>query len=324
MTASAELQALVAAGRFRDALDHYQSGPSLTPAPSADDRLLAATAAGHLGQLDLGATLAGAVHTECRARADSGGVMRSAHLLGSFAFERGRLRDAEAHFGEAMRLAEGEGDDRQVAKTANNLASVAHLGCRTEYALGLYERAIAAYRRLGDDAGVAVTCHNLALVHRDGARLPEAADACERAIGHARLARDSGLLALVLAGRAELAILFGDLEAAAADLVEARPLAMAGADAPAAAEIDRLDALVALARGKALVAYELALRAWAGAGMQGHAMLEAECAAACALALKALGREVEGQGFFLEAQRRWVALGMAARGQRLAREWSSA
>jgi tetratricopeptide (TPR) repeat protein len=323
MPVSAELQALVSAGRFRDALEHYHGAPSQVPAPSADDRLLAATAAGHLGQLDLGASLAEEAQSDCRARDDVTGVMRSAHLLGSFAFERGRLRDAEAHFGEAIRLAESEGDVRQVAKTANNLATVAHLSGRTEFALGLYERAIAGYRRLGDDAGVAETCHNLALVHRDQARMPEAADACERAVGHARMARDSGLLALVLAGRAELATHLGDLDAAARDLTEARPLALAGSDAPALAEVERLDALVLLAGGDAGAAYESALRGWLGAGLHGHALLESECAAACALALKALGREGEGQGFVVEAQRRWTALGMTARAQRLAREWSS-
>ena len=323
MPPSSELQALVSAGRFRDALAHYRGDPSQRATPSTEDCLLAATAAGHLGQLDLGAALAAEAQTHSRARADVAGLMRSAHLLGSFAFERGRLDDAEAHFSEAIRLAEGGRDDRQVAKSANNLASVAHLRGRTAHALKLYHQAIAAYRGLGDDAGAAESCHNLALVHRDLDRLAEAAEASERAIGHARRTSDAGLLALVLAGRAELAILGGQIAAAARDLDEARPLAVAGADAPAVAEIDRLDALVALARGDAARAYEFAMRAWGGAGMQGHALLEAECAAACALTLKALGRPGEGHGFYLEAQRRWVTLGCVGRAHRLAREWSS-
>jgi hypothetical protein len=140
---------------------------------------------------------------------------------------------------------------------------------------------------------------------------------------HARAGTDAGLLALALAGRAELALARGDTDAAMADLDEARPLAIEGADMPALAELDRLVALVALARGDAEAAYESALRAWAAAGLQGHALLSAECAAACALALKALGRASEGHGFFLQAQRRLVSLGNAVRAQRLAREWSS-
>lgn len=324
MPASAELQALVSAGRFRDALAHYRSGPARASLPSTDDCLLAATAAGHLGQLDLGAALAAEAHLQCRARSDATGVMRSAHLLGGFAFERGRLCDAEAYFGEAIRLAEGERDDLQTAKAANNLASVAHLGGRTTDALGLYDRALAAYRRQDDHAGAAETCHNLALVQRELGRLPDAWTSAEEAIGHARRATDSGLLALVLAGRAELALVSGDIDGAERDLIEARPLAMAGADTPALAELDRMEARLALARGNAGVAYESALRAWGAAGLQGHALLEAESAAVCAMALKALGRVPEGHGFFLQAQRRLVTLGNVIRAQRLAREWASA
>jgi tetratricopeptide (TPR) repeat protein len=323
MTASAELKALVSAGRFRDALAHYQSGAALVPVPSADDCLLAATAAGHLGQLDLGVSLAAEAHLQCRVSANATGLIRSAHLLGGFAFERGRLGDAEAYFAEAIRLAEREGDDLQAARASNNLASVAHLGGRTQDAIRLYDRALAAYRRNGDDVGAAETSHNLSLVLRDQGRLREAGAVAETAVAHARAGTDAGLLALVLAGRAELALAAGDTDAAMVDLDEARPLALKGADLPALAELDRLVALVALARGDAEAAYESALHAWGAAGLEGHALLEAECAAACALALKALGRVSEGQGFFLEAERRLVTLGNASRARRLAREWAS-
>lgn len=324
MTASAELQALVSAGRFRDALAHYQSAPARFPLASPDDCLLAATAAGHLGQLDLGVTLAAEAHSQCWARADTAGLMRSAHLLGGFAFERGRLGDAETYFGEAIRLAEAEGNDIQAAKAANNLASIIHIGGRTTEALQLYQRALSAYRRHHEPAGAAETCHNIALVQRELGRLPDAERAAEEAIGHAREASDHGLLALVLAGRAEVRLANRDFAAAERDLAEARPLAVAGADAPALAELDRLAALLALARGKPALAYEVALRAWGAAGLKGHALLEAECAAVCALALKALGRVPEGHGFFVQAQRRLVSLGSVARAQRLAREWASA
>jgi len=268
-------------------------------------------------------TLAAEAHSQCWARADAAGLMRSAHLLGGFAFERGRLGDAETYFGEAIRLAEAGGDDLQTAKAANNLASITHLGGRITEALLLYQRALAIYRKHQELAGAAETCHNISLVQRELGRLPDAALASEEAIGHARWTRDKGLLALVLAGRAEVNLASRDLVAAERDVAEARPLAIAGGDTPALAELDRIAAMVALTRGSAEEAYELALRAWTTAGLGGHALLEAECAAACALSLKALHREPEGKGFFIQAQRRLVALGSVARAQRLAREWAS-
>ncbi|HKV76077.1 MAG TPA: tetratricopeptide repeat protein [Gemmatimonadales bacterium] len=323
MPATAALEALVTAGRFRDALQHYQSGTARQPAPSVDDRLLAATAAGHLGEIDLGVMLAAEAHSECAVGADREGTMRSAHLLGAFAFERGRLADAETHFEEAIRLAESMGDELQAAKTANNLASLAHLAGRTTEALQHYARALAVYRRRYLASGAAETWHNIALVERELGRHEQATQASEAAIMYARKTGDDGLIALVLAGRAEGRLARGDLAGADADLDEARIRAGQGSDVPALAEVDRVAARVALARGNAGESYELALRAWGAAGLQSHALLEADCAAACALSLKALGREQEGHGFFVHAERRLVAVGSVARAQRLAREWAS-
>jgi len=323
MAPTSALEALVTAGRFRDALQHYQAGAARRAAPSIDDRLLAATAAGHLGEIDLGVMLAAGAYSECSAMADRPGVMRSAHLLGGFAFERGRLADAESHFGEAIRLAESMGDEMQAARTANNLASVAHLAGRTTEALQLYARALTVYRRKNLAAGAAETWHNIALVERELGRLEQATQASEAALMYARKSGDAGLLALVLTGRAESKLARGDLAGADQDLAEARPKAVASGDTPAVAEVDRVSARVALARGQAAESYELALQAWGAAGMQSHALLEAECAAACALSLKALGRESEGHGFFVQAERRLVAMGSVIRAQRLAREWAS-
>jgi tetratricopeptide (TPR) repeat protein len=320
MSDASGLQALVDAGRFRDALDCYHR---VKRDATTDDLLLAATAAGHLGELDLGVSLAAEVHDECSARRDLVGVMRSAHLLGGFAFERGRLGDAEAYFFESSRLAESSRNDLQAAKSANNLASVAHLSGRTADAVRLYNRALAAFTRLRDDAGAAEAGHNLALVHREAGHFSAAADTIETALTHAQRTSDRGLVALVLSGRAELSLERGDLHEASETLAEARPHAVAGADAPAIAELDRLLGRVAMSRGQILEAYEYGLKAWAVAGMQGNALLEAECASLCALALKGLERMTEGHGFFIRAQSRFVSLGNVYRAQRLAREWAS-
>lgn len=320
MSELAQLRQLVDAGRYRDTLDHYQT---VRREASTEDVLLAATAAGHLGELDLGVSLAAEVHDNCAARRDVNGVMRSAHLLGGFAFERGRLGDAEAYFTESSRLAESTRNDLQAAKSANNLASVAHLGGRSADAVRLYNKALAAYLRLRDDAGAAETGHNLALLHREAGHFSAAAEAIETALKHARRTSDRGLIALILSGRAELALERGDFDAAELSLLEARPHAEGGSDAPAVAELNRLQGRLALCRGQIPVAYELGLKAWAAAGMQGNVLLEAECAAVCALSLKGLGRMPEGHGFFLRAQQRLVSLGNAYRAQRLAREWAS-
>ncbi|MEO8030553.1 MAG: tetratricopeptide repeat protein [Gemmatimonadota bacterium] len=320
MTVTLELRELIDAGQFRDALSRYRSQRQQA---TTEDVLLAATAAGHLGELDLGVSLAAEAHGSCVTQADLSGRMRAAHLLGGFAFERGRLGDAEAYFSEASRLAQRSRNDLQAAKSANNLASVAHLGGRSADAVRLYQHALAAYLRLGDDAGAAETGHNLALLHREAGHFCAAAEAVETALVHARRTSDRGLIALILSGRAELAMEREDLDTAATALAEARPHAESGGDAPALAELHRLQGRLALTRGNLESAYEFGLMAWAAAGVQGNILLEGECAAVCALSLKRLGRIAEGHGFFLRAQQRLVALGSAIRAQRLAREWAS-
>ncbi len=100
------LRDLIAGGRYRDALDAFRSAERAGVRDEPEAVLLAATAATRLGELEAGASLAGAALESFRARTDDDGRMRVMNLLGAIAFERGDLTRAEERFDEALRMAE--------------------------------------------------------------------------------------------------------------------------------------------------------------------------------------------------------------------------
>ena len=315
----ARLRELVRTGRFREALDAYREGPGRFA--SADARLLAATAATRLAELDLGDALAEEAVRRFAERGDFDGRMRALNLLGVIGFERGRLVEAERRLTEALSIAYRLDDSLVAARACNNLASVAHLQGRPDEAVGLYRGALLGYQRLGDRRGTAETYHNLGLAYRQLADYEEAEKAVAQAVRHAESVGEPGLMALTAGGRAELRIDQGDAELARPELERAARLAEVAGDVIGQAELRRIRALAALRQGHHEEAVEEAEAGRHTAAEHDVALLRAECAALAALAQRALGRGETAEERRAEAVGIFRSLGAARLLQRFEREW---
>ena len=315
------LRELAGSGRFREVLETYEAASDqLRQRPDA--QLLAATAATRLGQFSLGVSLAEGALERFRSRADSDGRMRAMNLLGVIAFEHGRPQDAERAFGEVLELARLMNDSLMTAHASNNLASVADLRSKPDVALTLYRSALLAYQRLGDRRGTAQTYHNLGVTFRQLSEWQDAERAALEAVRHAEQVGESSLVALVVAGRAETHVELGEFELASRELDRGLALARDAGDPVGAAEVGRVRALLALARG----AYALALEEAQAAGETARAhhvlQLEAECAAAAAIALHRLGREEESLERRARAEEVFERLGAVRLLAELERSWN--
>jgi tetratricopeptide (TPR) repeat protein len=315
-----QLRELVRSGRFREALDTYRRDAG--PAPRADARLLAATAATRLGELDTAETLAEEAVRRFAERGDFDGRMRALNLLGVIGFERGRLAEAERRLTEALSLAYRLEDSLAAARACNNLASVAHLQGRPDEAVGLYRGALLGYQRLGDRRGTAETYHNLGLAYRQLADYDEAESAVSQAVRHAESVGEPALMALTSGGRAELRIDRGDAELALPELERAARLAEVAGDVIGAAEVRRIRALAAWRQDRHDEAVEEAEAARRTAAEHDVALLRAECAALAALAYRSLGRLELAEERRAEALDAFRALGAAKLLERFDRDWS--
>jgi tetratricopeptide (TPR) repeat protein len=249
--------------------------------------------------------------------------MRSLNLLGAIHFERGNMTEAGQCFAEALRLGRQLGDSLMLARACNNLASVAQLQGRSDEAAELYRGALLAYQRLGDRRGMAETYHNLGMVYRQAGEFREAEDAVNDAVRHANVVGERSLLALVLAGRAELSVERGDPALAQRELVRAGHLAREASDAIGAADVTRVEALAALRQENWQPALNQAEAARSVALAHGSAQLAAECAGIAARALRALGRTEEANDLRSQAERGFRELGATILLERLELEWGS-
>jgi len=310
-----ELRGLLAGGRFREVLSRHHAAGAGASLPEA--ALTAATAATRLGELETADLLAQDALGRFRTRVDEDGRMRSLNLLGAVAFERGELALASQRFAGALAAARALDDHQMTARALNNLASVTHLRGDIAAALSLYREALLAYQQMGDRRGSAETYHNLGLVHREAGSLEEAERAGEHAVRHATLAGGAELLGLVLTGRAETALMGGDLLLADEALGRADALATEAEDPVGQAEIRRIRAQLSLARGHAAAALEHALAARERSEAIGSRLLQAESAAVAARALDLLDRGDEAAGRRAEARQLFAALGAVAHLKRL-------
>jgi tetratricopeptide (TPR) repeat protein len=269
---------------------------------SPTELLQQATAATRRGDFAAGGAGASGALELFRARGDADGRARSVNLLGAIAFERGDLAAAEQHFGEALALAVRTGEATLAARASNNLASVRHLHGDLESALSTYRTALLSYQRLGDRRGMAETWHNVTLTFRDLGRAAEADAASAEALRHAELIGDAGLVALVMTGRAEAALLRADFDLAGRAIRRARELAAEAGDALTAAEADHLLARLLLRLGRLDEARTTALAAAAAARAHASALLAAEATGIAAVAARRLGRAGEAEGLYAEAR----------------------
>ena len=300
-----QLRELVRLGRFREALETYRAGEAVLTRP--DTRLLAATAATRLGELELAESLATDAVSRFAERGDFDGRMRALNLLGVIGFERGQVDQAERRLTEALSIAYRLEDSLLAARACNNLASVAHLQGRPEEAVSLYRGALLGYQRLGDRRGTAETYHNLGLAYRQLTDFNEADKAVTQAVRHAESVGEPTLLALTAGGRAELRIEQGDAELGRSELDRATRIAELAGDVIGIAELRRIRAVAAWRERRDEEAMREAEEGRRTAEEHGVALLQAECSALAALAARRLGqvdhaesRRAEAIGLFRE------------------------
>ena len=317
------LEDMVARGQYAEALETFHRLVS-HGREDPDLRFQAARAASYLGDLETALSLTGTALASFDSRKDERGRMGAVNLKGAIAFEHGEYRAAAALFREAFELAVRVEDYRMIARSLNNLASIAFLEGRAPLAVSYYRSALLAYRRLRDYRGQAETFCNLGIVARLAGQYEAAERAFHDAVHHAGLDGDPYLLALAWTGRAELHLERGLLAEAARDLCRADELATLAGDQIGRIEIGRIGALLALAEGNPSKAHVHAGETRQRARRRGLRLIESECCAISARALRRLGELREAESFRAKATAGLRALGAHAILEKFEREWEAA
>lgn len=243
-----ELQALARQGRYREVVDRITALPSGTAEARSPLALLAAEAFGRLGEDDGAARWAARALELARTQRDSPTELRSVHLQGAIAWQRGALDEAERHFHRVLELARTLRDVAAEARAFNNLGILQNLRGEPEEALATYQLALAAYQQAGNLRGIAETHTNLEISWLAMGNARRARDAADEAVRLAREVGDATLLAVALVARAEANLALGDPDLAAAELQRAEETYVSVRFGAGLAEVRRLQAAVARAR----------------------------------------------------------------------------
>lgn len=216
-------------------------------------------------------------------------MRRARNLCGAAHFELGEYDEALTAFSRAAELAQLDGDDLLVAQSSNNLAMIANIRGRHEEALARYRVALPAYQRLGNAIGLARSMHNIAITYRDTERFDDADEYEQRAIAEARAAGDEALVAIVMAGRAEIQLMRGDPSMAEATALHAATLLAQVPDPARRADALRLAGKARTRTGDHHGARSVLDEAIETARDCGAALIEAESLRARAEVLRLLG-----------------------------------
>jgi len=285
-----ELRGLAERGRHRDVLSRLEVLSADTRERRTPYALLAAEAHGRLGAYAEAARWADAALVIARTRGERFAELRARNYKGAIALERGDVDAAELHCAAALDLARMLEDHAAQARCLNNLGIIANLQGDPRAALASYHLALAAYQQAGLVRGMAETQHNIGISWRDLGDYARALVAAEEAVRLAeQQVRDEALSAQAIAGRAELHLLQGDAELAGAELALAAAAYERLRYPVGLAEVWRLQAGVARARGDLAGAAALLSRAAALARGQGSAHTLAEIE-------RDLGVALEGSG----------------------------
>ena len=300
-----ELRALTERGRHRDVLGRLGQLSADTLERRTVYALLAAEAHGRLGSHAEAERWAQAALAIARARGERHAELRARNYQGAIALERGDVDAAEPHFAAALALARSLEDHAAQARCLNNLGIIANLQGDPRAALASYQLALGAYQQAGSMRGMAETQHNIGISWREVGDYARALAAADEAVRLAdQQVRDEALSALAIAGRAELHLLQGDAALAAAELALAAAAYERLQHPVGLAEVWRLQAGVARARGDQPGAVALLSRAAALARGQGSAHTLAEIERDLGAALEAIGDDAGARA----ARERAVAL----------------
>ena len=244
-----ELDALAESGRHREVLDRLGALPTAVLDSRTRFALLAAETHGRLGDLVAGARWAAMALELARARRERHAELRALNYQGAIALRRGDVAEAEQRLSEALELARALGDHAAQARCFNNLGILANMRGDQRAALASYRLALAEYQQVGLTRGIAETHHNIGISLRDLGDLRGALMAAEEALRLAREAGDERLATLATTGRAELHLRMGDPALAAIELDRAAAQYTQIGFRAGLAEVRRIQAGVACARG---------------------------------------------------------------------------
>jgi tetratricopeptide (TPR) repeat protein len=155
------------------------------------------------------------------------------------------------------------------------------------------------------------------LAYRQAGEWTEAEDAAADAVRHAEMAGERALLALALAGRAEIRVERDDVPLAERELQRAQQLALEAVDEIVGAEVHRVRGLAALRRENWSLALEHAEAARAVALKHNSVQLRAESCWIASRAMRALGRVEEAAKRRGEAESGFQQLGAVTLLERL-------
>jgi tetratricopeptide (TPR) repeat protein len=266
-----ELDALAAAGRYQEVLERLAGLPAAMAVGRTPIALRAAEAHGRLGAYAEAERWAAAALESARARGEQHAELRARNYQAAIALNRGMLDEAEQHFAAALEMARTLQDPAAEARCFNNLGIIAFLRGKPKAALASYQPALAAYQRAGLLRGLAETHHNIGISRRHLGDFPHALDAAEQAVRLGRQVNDDSLVGLVLTGRAEIHLAMGDAALAEAELQAAEQAYRRVQFRSGLAEVWRVRAGVARARGDLAGALQLLKEAAELAGTQGSA-----------------------------------------------------
>ncbi len=243
-----ELQELARQGRYREVVDRISALPSGTAEARSPLALLAAEAFGRLGELDGAERWAARALELALKRLDTPTELRSVHLQGAIAWQRGALEESERHFQRVLELARTLRDVAAEARAFNNLGILQNLRGDPQEALATYQLALAAYQQAGNLRGMAETHTNLEISWLALGNARRARDAADEAVRLAREVGDATLVGVALVARAEANLTLGDPDLAAAELLRAEETYVGVRFMAGLAEVRRLQAAVARAR----------------------------------------------------------------------------
>jgi len=243
-----DLQGLARQGRYREVVDRITALPSAVAAARSPLALLAAEALGRLGEHEGAARWAARAFELARSQRDTPTELRSVHLQGAIAWQRGALEEAERHFQRVLELARAVQDVAAEARAFNNLGILQNLRGNPAEALATYQLALAAYQQAGSLRGIAETHTNLEISWLAMGNARRARDAADEAVRLAREVGDATLVAVALVARAEANLALGDADLAAAELLRAEETYAGVRFTAGLAEVRRLQAAVARAR----------------------------------------------------------------------------
>jgi tetratricopeptide (TPR) repeat protein len=244
-----ELDELAASGRHRDVLDRLGKLATAVLESRTRFALLAAETNGRLGDLVAGGRWARTALDLARARGERHAELRALNYQGAIALRRGDVAESERRLDEALELARALGDHATQARCLNNLGILANMRGDPRDALASYRLALAEYQQVGMTRGIAETQHNIGIALRDQGNLRGALEAAEESLRLAGEAGDERLATLAATGRAELHLLLGDIPLAAVELTRAAARYTQIGFRAGLAEVRRVQAGVARARG---------------------------------------------------------------------------